>query len=356
MAASMPWLADREAAPRHCANPARQAGTQWQGTLTAACLPQRELHRRSRQSFQKAAGAGLPVSGNAAQAAQAGEGGRLRSVVSSTGSRGRKPDEKAGGKPVRQEKLRSVVSSTARGLVMSRKSDECGCSFTKVPLGRVAERRVTTSPSCSSKLVIICRRKRGGRSGRRTRDCRLRVAYDRLRVAYEEERPGGRSGGRPPVAQPTGGHRKGRRGSSHGAQRLTSCGVQDRCSGKHPLSETSQSQECWGAHPVWHVHHPLIGDELQHAAVGGPPVAPVFHLSGTVGQEERQHTSWRTDAADAAQLHKRAITSTVCDGWAKCQCDCCMRSQLQATSCLPTAPGRALGSRCAAGLQQGRRT
>lgn len=119
---------------------------------------------------------------------------------------------------MRQEKLRSVVSSTARGLVMSRKSDECGCSFTKVPLGRVAERRVTTSPSCSSKLVIICRRKRGGRSGRRTRDCRLRVAYDRLRVSYEEERPGGRSGGRPPVGAAKRWSKEGQAGSSHGAQ------------------------------------------------------------------------------------------------------------------------------------------
>lgn len=69
--------------------------------------------------------------------------------------------------PVRHEKLRSVVSSTARGFVMSRKSVECGCSFTNVPLGSVAERRLTTSPSCSRRFCIICGRRRGGRGRRR---------------------------------------------------------------------------------------------------------------------------------------------------------------------------------------------
>lgn len=73
--------------------------------------------------------------------------------------------------PVRQEKLRSVVSSTARGLVMSRKSAECGCSLTNVPLGSVAERSCTTSPSCSSRFCIICRAAEGAGPKREVKGC-----------------------------------------------------------------------------------------------------------------------------------------------------------------------------------------
>ncbi len=58
--------------------------------------------------------------------------------------------------PVRQLKLRSVVSSTALGLEMFVKSVVCGCSLTYVPLGSVALRSVTMSPSCSTRFCIIC--------------------------------------------------------------------------------------------------------------------------------------------------------------------------------------------------------
>ena len=42
-----------------------------------------------------------------------------------------------------------------------------------------------------------------------------------------------------------------------------------------PFFENSPIQTTY---PVRHVHHAFVGNELQHAAVGAAPVAPVLHL------------------------------------------------------------------------------